>query len=169
MPNSDSSGYTPRKRKAEGVESTPNPPSVPPIPIAPSAPSAVSGQGQLNSTSTSDVLASPGARLGAFVLEIIFAFVTLGIGWFIWSLIVWGKGTTPGHQVLKLYVVDAKSGITATWGHMALREFVIKGLVGGIASSITFGLYFLIDSLFIARDDRKTLHDLMSSTLVVQR
>lgn len=114
-------------------------------------------------------IATPGVRLGSFLLECLFAVVTLGIGWIIWSLIVWGRGTTPGHQVLRLYVVDAKSGRTATWGHMALREFVMKGIVGGIASSITFGVYFVVDSLFVVREDRKTLHDLMSSTSVVQR
>jgi uncharacterized RDD family membrane protein YckC len=52
---------------------------------------------------------------------------------------------------------------------MALREIVIKGIVGSIASSLTFGIYFVVDSLFIVRDDRKTLHDLISSTQVVQR
>jgi len=114
-------------------------------------------------------IATPGVRLGSFFLEFLLAVVTLGIGWIIWSLVVWGRGTTPGHQVLRLYIVDAKSGRTATWGHMALREFVMKGLVGGIASSITFGVYFIVDSLFVVRDDRKTLHDLMSSTSVVQR
>ena len=114
-------------------------------------------------------IATPGVRLGSFLLEFLLAVVTLGIGWTIWSLVVWGRGTTPGHQVLRLYIVDAKSGRTATWGHMALREFVMKGLVGGIASSITFGVYFIVDSLFVVRDDRKTLHDLMSSTSVVQR
>ena len=114
-------------------------------------------------------IATPAVRLGAFFLEILFVVVTLGIGWIIWSLIVWGKGTTPGHQVLRLYVVDAKSGKTATWGHMALREFVMKGIVGGIASSVTFGIYWVVDSLFVVRDDRKTLHDLMSSTSIVQR
>lgn len=122
------------------------------------------------STSTlGEPIATPGVRLGSFLLECLFVIVTLGIGWIIWSLIVWGRGTTPGHQVLRLYIVDSKSGRTATWGHMALREFVMKGLVGGIASSFTFGIYFIVDSLFVVRDDRKTLHDLMSSTSVVQR
>ena len=114
-------------------------------------------------------LATPAVRLGAYALELVFLVLTLFIGWAIWALIVWGRGTTPGHQILRLYIVDAKSGRTATWGHMALREFVIKGIVGSIASSITFGIYFIVDSLFVVRDDRKTLHDLISSTQVVQR
>jgi len=84
-------------------------------------------------------LATPAVRLGAYALELVFLVLTLFIGWAIW------------------------------WGHMALREFVIKGIVGSIASSITFGIYFIVDSLFVVRDDRKTLHDLISSTQVVQR
>lgn len=135
-----------------------NPPQNPP---QSSSSNLVSAQGE--------PIATPGVRLGSYLLELLLVVVTLVIGWIIWSLIVWGKGTTPGHQVLRLYIVDAKSGRTATWGHVALREFVMKGLVGGIASSITFGVYFVVDSLFVVRDDRKTLHDLMSSTSVVQR
>ena len=114
-------------------------------------------------------LATPAVRLGSYMLELLLAIVTLGIGWIIWSLIVWGKGTTPGHQIVRLYIVDSKTGKTATWGHMALREFVMKGIVGSIASILTFSVYFIVDSLFVVREDRKTLHDLMSSTSVVQR
>lgn len=114
-------------------------------------------------------LATPAVRLGGYVLELLLLVVTLGIGWIIWSLIVWSKGTTPGHHVLRLYIVDEKTGRTATWGHMALREFVMKGIVGSAASTLSFGIYFVVDSLFIVRPDRRTLHDLMSSTQVVQR
>ena len=112
-------------------------------------------------------LVTPGARLGAHVLEILLAIVTLGIGWLIWSLIVWDKGTTPGHQVLKQYVIDAKTGRTCTWGQMALREIVFKGIVGGICSLLSFGIYFVVDSLFVVRQDRKAIHDMMANTLVV--
>jgi hypothetical protein len=47
-------------------------------------------------------LASPGARLGAYLLDLLFFLILFGIGWIIWSLVVWSKGTTPGHQVLHL-------------------------------------------------------------------
>lgn len=114
-------------------------------------------------------LATPAVRLGSYLLEILFILVTFGVGWIVWSLIVWGKGTTPGHQVLRLYIVDEKSGKTATWGHTALREFVMKGLVGLFISGITFGIYWIVDSLLVVRPDRKTIHDMLSSTVVVQR
>ena len=40
-------------------------------------------------------LSSPGKRLGAYLVEGVLMVVTLGLGWLIWSLIVWAKGTTP--------------------------------------------------------------------------
>ena len=69
-------------------------------------------------------IASPGVRLGAFLLDCVFAVITLGIGWIIWSLVVWGKGTTPGHQVLKVYIVDAKTNQFCSWGHKIGRAHV---------------------------------------------
>ena len=114
-------------------------------------------------------LATPAVRLGSYLLEILFLFVTLFIGWIIWALIVWGKGTTPGHQVLRLYIVEEQTGKTAGWGRMALREFVMKGLVGSFLATITLGIYWIVDSLFVIRDDRRTIHDMLSSTVVVQR
>jgi len=120
-------------------------------------------------SASGEPIATPAVRLGSYLLDFLLLVVTLAIGWIIWSLIVWSKGTTPGHQVLRLYIVDEKSGKTATWGHMALRELVMKGIVGSAASTITFGIYFIVDSLFVVRSDRRTLHDLLSSTQVVQR
>lgn len=134
-------------------------------PINPSQPSNPAGV----RSPLSEALATPGARLGAYLLEFLFLIVTLVIGWIIWSLIAWGKGTRPGHQVLRLYFVSEKTGKTTTWGHTALREFVMKGLVGGFLTSITFGVYWIVHSLLVVRPDRRTIHDMLSSTLVVQR
>lgn len=109
------------------------------------------------------------ARLGAHLLEALLVIVTLVIGWVVWSLIVWGKGTTPAHQILKQAVVDSKTGKTFSWGRMFLREFVIKGLLTGILSAVTFGIYYLVDSLFIIKEGNQTIHDKICSSLVVQR
>ena len=136
-------------------------------------PFSQNGYSDINQTSIPPAgisnLATPGARLGAHLLDILFAVVTLGIGYIIWALIVWDRGTTPGHQVLRQYVIDTKTGRTCTWGQMALREFVFKGIVGGFASFFSFGIYYVVDSLFVVREDRKTLHDMMANTVVVQR
>ena len=122
-----------------------------------------------NSQSSIEPLASAGARLGAYLLDAVLAFVTIGIGWLIWSLIIWGKGTTPGHQILKQYIVDEKTGQTFSWGRMAIREFLVKQLLCGILAILTFAVFFLVDSLMVVRDDRRTIHDRISGSLVVQR
>ena len=110
---------------------------------------------------------TPGARLGAFLLDVLFAVITLGVGWIIWSLIVWSKGTTPGHQVLKQRIVDDKTGETFTWGRMALREIIFRGLVIGVGSALTFGVLWVVDSLLVVREDRKTIHDMLARSVVV--
>jgi len=121
------------------------------------------------SLSSKEPLASAGARLGAHLMEALLSVVTLGIGWLIWSFVEWGKGTTPGHKVLKQYIVDEKTGETFGWGRMALREIVIKTLLCGILYVITFSVFYFIDSLMVVRDDRRTIHDRISGSLVVQR
>ena len=64
-------------------------------------------------------------RLGGYFLDLGLALITLGIGWVIWSLIVWRQGLTPAKQILKLRVVAEESRTNATWGHMAIRQFLI--------------------------------------------
>ena len=117
----------------------------------------------------SNELATPAVRLGSYLLEALFTIVTLGIGWLIWSFIVWGKGTTPGHQVVRLYVVNEKTGKDFTWGQMFVREILVKWLLIGGVSIVTFGIVFLVDSFMVVRDDRKSLHDRICGSIVVQR
>ena len=86
--------------------------------------------------------ATPQHRLAGYALDLGLMIVTCGIGWFIWSLVVWAQGQTPGKQILKMRVVASKTGAQATWGHMAIRQFlfpfalwifyyVLQFLVGG--------------------------------------
>jgi len=64
-------------------------------------------------------------RLGGKAVDLAMYTVTFGIGWLIWSLIVWGQGQTPGKQILKLRVYDKTTGNPSKWGHMAIRECLI--------------------------------------------
>ena len=52
---------------------------------------------------------------------------------------------------------------------MFIREILVKGLLIPALSFVTFGVIFLVDSLMVARDDRKTLHDRICGSIVVQR
>lgn len=108
-------------------------------------------------------LASQGRRIGAYFLAIPLAIVTLFIGYLIWGAIVWSKGTSPALQVLGMKVYRPEQRQTATWGTMALRN-IVGGLAQGILSIITGLISFV---LFLTRADRKSLPDLIASTVVV--
>ncbi len=113
-------------------------------------------------------LASVQARLGSALLDALLLVATLFIGWVIWNLYTWKTGQTPAKRILKQVVVDAKTGEVFSWSRMALREFAVKGAAGNIASGATSGITFVIDSLFVFREDRRTVHDLIVGSKVIQ-
>ncbi len=113
-------------------------------------------------------LASVQARLGSFLLDLGLLIVTLFIGWAIWNLFTWKTGQTPAKRMLRQVVVDAKTGEVFSWSRMALREFAVKGAAGNIASGASNGITFVIDSLFVFREDRRTVHDLIVGSKVIQ-
>src|SRR3984885_11310607 len=97
-------------------------------------------------------LASVGRRIGAYFLAIPLSIVTLGIGYVIWGLIVWGRGQTPALQVLDMRVWRPDDQKPAGFGWMALREIVGR-IVDGILSLITEIISFV---LMCTRGDRRT-------------
>ena len=113
-------------------------------------------------------LASVQARLGSFLLDLGLMIVTLFIGWVIWNLFTWKTGQTPAKRLLQQVVVDAKTGEVFTWSRMALREFAVKGAAGNIIGGATNGISFVVDILFVFRDDRRTVHDLIVGSKVIQ-
>jgi len=84
-------------------------------------------------------LSSPARRFGGWVLEGILATFTLGIGWLIWSFVVFGRGQTPAKQLLGMRAVELRTGERATWGRMFVREIIAKPLVA-MVSWITLGI-----------------------------
>ena len=113
-------------------------------------------------------LASVQARLGSFLLDLGLMVVTLFIGWVIWNLYTWKTGQTPAKRLLRQVVVDANTGEVFSWSRMALREFAVKGAAGNIVGGATNGISFVVDSLFIFRQDRRTVHDLIVGSKVIQ-
>ena len=69
-------------------------------------------------------------RLGGKAVDLAMYTVTFGIGWLIWSLIVWGNGQSPGKQILKLRVYDKTTSKPVKWGQMAIREFLLPLSIG---------------------------------------
>jgi uncharacterized RDD family membrane protein YckC len=109
------------------------------------------------------VLSSPWKRFGAWWLDRLLMVVTLGIGWIIWSLVIWKDGRTPAKQLLNMRVVKRSTGRPCTWGEMLLREFVLCGLLSGI----TLNLFKVIGMFFTFDDKRQALWDRMVDTTVI--
>jgi uncharacterized RDD family membrane protein YckC len=108
-------------------------------------------------------LASVGRRIGAAFLAIPLSIVTLGIGYLIWGLILWGRGQTPTYQVLGMRCWRPETGRVAGWWWMALRE-IIGGIVEGILSIITELVSFI---LFLSTKEHRSLHDMVAGTVVL--
>jgi uncharacterized RDD family membrane protein YckC len=108
-------------------------------------------------------LASVGRRIGAYFLSILLVVVTLVIGYIIWGLIAWGRGTSPALSVLKMKVWRPADNKPASWGYMALRE-IIGRIVDGILSIITGLISFI---LFVSGKEHKSLHDIVAGTVVL--
>jgi uncharacterized RDD family membrane protein YckC len=107
-------------------------------------------------------LASVGRRIGAYFLAIPLGIVTLGIGYVIWGLVVWGRGTSPALQVLGMRCWRPQTGQVATFGTMALRE-----IIGRIVDNI-LGITALVSFiLFLTGKERKALHDYVAGTIVL--
>lgn len=123
-------------------------------------------------------LASPGRRLGAFMLDVaipMFAILfmlglagvsksfflgfLLFVGYIIWAVRLFSRGTTPGKSLLGMRVVK-EAGPAAGFGTMLLRETIGKWISG---------LIFSLGYLWILFDkDRQGWHDKLASTYVVQ-
>jgi uncharacterized RDD family membrane protein YckC len=108
-------------------------------------------------------LAGIGRRTGAWFLGFALFFVTLGVGYVIWGLLVWAGGQTPALQVLGMRCYRPEDARVPGWWWMALREVagqVVEGLVFPFTALVSF-------ALFAARRDRRSLHDLMAGTVVL--
>ena len=67
----------------------------------------------------------PARRFTAWVLEIVLISGTAYIGWFIWSLITWGKGQTPAQNLLRIISINETTGAPAKRPQMFIRFFLI--------------------------------------------
>ena len=77
-------------------------------------------------------------------------------------------GQTVGRMVLNIRVIRA-DGRRMTFGFAFIREVLIKSLLFGVLSSITFGLASLLDVLWPLWDEEnRALHDLVVNTRVIK-
>ncbi len=132
------------------------------------------------------------SRLGAFALDYLIIWLTVGVGWLICLALVAPRGQSPGKSLLGLYIVRT-TGEPAAVRHVWLRECgwdaaigiaaaALLALLGAVADSVgeLFLLWFWLTVLFWAVSfcdaawvlwdrDRQTLHDKVLGTFVVER
>ena len=108
-------------------------------------------------------LASVGRRIGAYFLAIPLIIVTLGIGYIVWGLIVWGNGQTPTLQLLGMRCWRPETNRVPGFWYMALRE-IVGGIVTGILGFITEITSFV---LFVTGREHKAIHDYIAGTVVL--
>jgi uncharacterized RDD family membrane protein YckC len=94
------------------------------------------------------VKATPQHRLAAVAVDAGFSIVTCFVGYLIWTIITWGNGQTPGKQLLKIRVYSSTTGRPATWGNMAIRQFLIP-----FALSMIFYIPYLFTTLLGSFND----------------
>jgi uncharacterized RDD family membrane protein YckC len=78
------------------------------------------------------------------------------------------NGQTIGRQLTGIRVIRA-DGQPMTFGFAMLREVVVKALLVGVASSLTFGLAWLLDILWPLWDEEnRALHDFVVNTRTIR-
>jgi uncharacterized RDD family membrane protein YckC len=109
-------------------------------------------------------------RLGAIVLDATLMVITLGIGWLIWSFIVWSEGQTPAKKILKLRTINFTNGRPATWGHMGIREGLIPitvSIASGLTGGIAYVAWIVVEIVFYFTKNQRTFRDYWVKTAVV--
>jgi uncharacterized RDD family membrane protein YckC len=115
------------------------------------------------------------------------SFLTLGVGWFVWFLLIAGRGQTPAKQIMRMQVVREQTGTPGFaltfWRYYipnALNWLSLPFTVLGFFSlpfalatliSVVSTLAYLIpltDALFIFTKRRKRLVDIIFHTRVVR-
>jgi hypothetical protein len=124
-------------------------------------------------------LASSQHRIAAMLLDSVLFFLTVGIGWFIWSLFTWKNGQTPAKKILKIRVFSVKSNLPVTWGHAAIYELLfgiavaivcsfVNFLTFGLLGSLTYFVFWVTDFCWYWKDGKKrTIRDNVVKVVVV--
>ena len=128
----------------------------------------------------------PARRFTAWALEIVLISGTAYIGWFIWSLITWGKGQTPAQNLLRIISINETTGAPAKRPQMFIRFFLIftaywiayfavsniayainlSGILLATGILIVLAVHLFDISGIVRRSDHSRLADIVSGVLV---
>jgi RDD family protein len=85
-------------------------------------------------------IASRGRLTAAFCLAILLFAVTLGVGYIIWGVAIWGQGHTPAQRLLKLRCWLPEARRVADREDMAVRQ--VLGLA--FAGQLLIGVWLML-------------------------
>ena len=111
-----------------------------------------------------------GADVAALIVGLLLWFVAVAVIALLYAPLMMARtnGKTLGRMAMGIRVVRA-NGTPMSFGWAMLREVVVKALLFGFASSVTFGLASLLDVLWPLWDDEnRALHDFVVDTRVVR-
>ena len=132
---------------------------------------------------------SPSRRFTAWVLEIVLISGTAYMGWFIWSLVTWGKGQTPAQNLLRIISINETTGAPAKRPQMFIRFFLIftaywiayfavsnlayainpSGFVLVVGILLVLAVHLFDISGIVRRSDHRRLADLVSGISVQEK
>lgn len=75
------------------------------------------------------------------------------------------NGQTIGKKIVKIKIVKSSTKINGGFIINILLRSIVGTILLGVA--IPYPIYFFIDSLFIFREDRRCIHDLIAGTDVI--
>lgn len=75
------------------------------------------------------------------------------------------RSQTVGKYLMKCQVVDFETGKPADFLQVAILRILVNGIICNLPLIGFF--YFIVDSCFIFREDRRCIHDLLASTTVI--
>jgi uncharacterized RDD family membrane protein YckC len=110
------------------------------------------------------------AGAGDFIISLLLLAVFFTIIALVYAPLIMARtnGQTPGKMVTGCRVVRA-DGRPVTFGWAALREVLVKGLLLGVASSLTGGIAYIVDGLWpLADGQNRALHDYVVDSRVVK-
>ena len=137
----------------------------------------------------SSLSVSPSRRFTAWILEIVLISGTAYIGWFIWSLVTWGKGQTPAQNLLRIISINETTGTPAKRPQMFIRFFLIftaywiayfavsnlayainpSGFVLVVGILLVLAVHLFDISGIVRRSDHRRLADLVSGISVQEK
>ena len=132
---------------------------------------------------------SPNRRFTAWVLEIVLISGTAYMGWFIWSLVTWGKGQTPAQNLLRIISINETTGAPAKRPRMFTRFFLIftaywiayfavsnlaylvnpSGFMLAVGILAVLAVHLFDISGIVRRSDHRRLADLVSGISVQEK